>query len=619
MSIRRKIFLLNLVVNTILLVSFPLSGQIKMADDTILIGEVVISGKVNGLIQTGYKKTEIGQSRLIASRQENLADVISENSFIFIKSYGLGGTATTSIRGAGASQTQVTWNDININSPMPGQSDLALIPSIFIDNVQVYYGGSSMAIASGVIGGVINLETKPEWKKETSMILNPGFGSFGRYTGSLQVKSGNIKFQTVTKAYVESAENNFSYLNNVISAEPVRETRKNSQFRQYGFLQEFYLKKAGSISSARVWYQAAKRNLPSPMIVQANSGETQSDESLRTMLNHVAYKGNIKYSFTGAAIINRLNYFNPLISIDSRNLSGKFVFKTGFETSLRNNYTIKATLSDELSVIESNNYKGTASRNIINITSSVEKRNDRWGSSLLIRELIHDNVFLIPDFTAGIEFKVTETRDHFIKGNFSRNSKIPDMNDIFWVPGGNPELKNEYGLSGELIYQAKEKISGEMDFLFDITFFRNSMRDMIQWHPGEFSYWTADNIERVNTLGTEASAALTLTHDELTARFNARYSYTGASTAGDADISGENQLIYVPRVRAHAGFTVSYGKFNSSWLADYTGRIFITQDNSDYLPGFMLHNLKSGYKIDLKDNSIDLHFAINNIFNVSYR
>ena len=171
-------------------------------------------------------------------------------------------------------------------------------------------------------------------KKETSVTLNPGIGSFGRYTGSVQIKSGNDHFQTVTKAFLESAQNNFSYLNDIAGGEPLKETRKNSQMKQHGFLQEFYFKKTNSISSARIWYQTAERNLPSPLSVQQiNSGETQADKSLRTILNHIAYNRNIKYSLTGAAIFNRLDYYNRLLSVDSKNLSGKFIFKTGLETS----------------------------------------------------------------------------------------------------------------------------------------------------------------------------------------------------------------------------------------------------------------------------------------------
>ena len=60
---------------------------------------------------------------------------------------------------------RLTWNGININHPMLGQSDLSLIPAGLIDDIQIYYGGASMPLNSGGIGGIINLETKPVWKK----------------------------------------------------------------------------------------------------------------------------------------------------------------------------------------------------------------------------------------------------------------------------------------------------------------------------------------------------------------------------------------------------------------------------------------------------------------------
>jgi iron complex outermembrane receptor protein len=284
---------------------FSLSSYCQSLNDTIRINEVTINGLQNN---TGVKviKNEINSLVLGNYRQKNLADVISENSVIFIKNYGLGGAATISMRGTGASHTIFTWNGININSPMPGQSDLSLIPTCFIDNVKILYGGSSMVNGNGGFGGIIDLETNPEWKKETSLILNPSIGSFGRYNGSFQVRSGNTSFQTVTKVYLESSENNFRYLNNEVSAQPVLEERKNSQFSQQGYLQELYFKKGNSITSARVWYQSSRRNLPSPIILsQANNGEKQYDESLRTMLSYQTLKGDFKYTSTGALVINR--------------------------------------------------------------------------------------------------------------------------------------------------------------------------------------------------------------------------------------------------------------------------------------------------------------------------
>ena len=77
-----------------------------------------------------------------------------------------------------ANHTLIDWNGININSPMLGQSDLSLIPVGLIDDIQIYFGGASMPINNGGIGGTINLETKPVWKKETLITLNTSAWKF---------------------------------------------------------------------------------------------------------------------------------------------------------------------------------------------------------------------------------------------------------------------------------------------------------------------------------------------------------------------------------------------------------------------------------------------------------
>ena len=315
------------------LLSLPLNGQMSFTDDTIKIQEVVISRKKINSESTGFKITSVDSSVLKYNSQSSLAEVLSENSNIFIKSYGMGGTASPSFRGTGAGHTQLSWNSININHPMLGQSDLALIPAGLVDEIQIYFGGASMILNSGGIGGIIDLESKPVWKKETMVSINPGIGSFGQYTGLVKVRSGNSQFQTVTKVFLQSSQNDFHYLNTVISSEPVRQTRTNSQVSQQGFIQELYYRRKKSVASARLWYESSHRNLPSSMLIQQpNLKETQFDESLRTMLNYDLFGGINNYSFTGAWMINRLNYNNSLVSINSRNYSETVIIKTEIES-----------------------------------------------------------------------------------------------------------------------------------------------------------------------------------------------------------------------------------------------------------------------------------------------
>ncbi len=614
----------NTLLYIAILFSFPLQGQITFLSDTINIKEVIISRKKTSQDQSGYKKIIIDSSILKNYSHGTLAELISENSPIFIKSYGMGGAASPSFRGTGATHTQIAWNSININHPMLGQADLSLIPAGLIDEIQIYYGGASMALTSGGIGGIINIKSIPLWKDQTAVSVNPGIGSFGQYSGLVNVKSGNINFQSVTKAYFHSSENNFRYLNNEISAIPVEETRKNNQVKQQGFIQELYYRKAKDVASARIWYQSANRNLPGSMLTQqVNAGEQQYDESLRTMLNYDFDRNRTDYFITGAYMMSRLNYSNRLAAIDSRNLSETLILKTGMQSKPDEHTKLNIVLNEELSVVISNNYAKNATRNTTSLTLSAERDiHNRFGTTLLVRETIDKDVFLIPDFSAGLQFRIMDQKEHFIKASISRNSKIPAINDLFWIPGGNPDLKNEYAFMYEVTYEMNKQISAPLTFRYDMSVFRNNIMDMIQWHPGENSYWTADNIKNVTTTGLESSLTAVYNAGDLTATFNAGYSFTRASTgrsAGNNDSSYGKQLIYTPEHQANGSLRVSYRNFYTSWLTNVTGKRYTTVDNSRYLQGYILNNLSTGIKINLKGNSIDVNFKVDNLFNQDYQ
>ena len=90
---------------------------------------------------------------------DNLAYLLSKQTPIYIKSSGPGGLSTISIRGAGASHTQLYWNGISINSPTLGQLDLATLPVAFIDHAEIHLGASSVVDGSGGLGGAIQLNT----------------------------------------------------------------------------------------------------------------------------------------------------------------------------------------------------------------------------------------------------------------------------------------------------------------------------------------------------------------------------------------------------------------------------------------------------------------------------
>lgn len=600
--------------------TLPLQGQFSTDYDTIKIKAVLIGINKPVQDQSGFKKIIIDSTIMINYSNRDLADLLSENTDIFIKSYGLGGISTLSFRGTGASHTLIDWNGISINSPMLGQSDLSLIPVALIDNIHIYYGGASMTLNEGGIGGTINLETGPVWNKSTQISLNSGFGSFGRYSGYAKVKAGNFSFQTVTKAFFQNSVNDFRYLN--YRADPAEwQTRTNNQIQQRGFVEELYYTNSKNIASARIWYQSANRNLSAPIGIP-DEGEKQSDESLRTMLSLEIPNEKSKLSFTAAWVMDRLNYSNPFAVIDSRNLSEMLTLKAGYENQIGEHSKLKIELDEKSNVINSNNYDHRTRRNTISIYASVNHEKGRLGSTILVRGILDRQNLLVPDFSAGLQYRLSDEKKDFIKANISRNSKLPTMNDMFFGSGGNPDLRNEYSMIYEISYEMNRNISDPWIYRYNLTLFQYSIKDMIQWIPGIYPDWTAENINKVNSSGAESSFSMNYKLSHLSANLKAGYILTLAKYGKsklENDNSAGKQLIYIPVNQANASMGIGYKKLYSTWVAYFVGKRYTTKDDSYFVSGYFINNIMAGVRIPVKSSLVDINFDIDNVFNTNYQ
>jgi vitamin B12 transporter len=612
----------KLFVHIAIFFSLTSFGQKPSLYDTIRINEVVVKGKPY-LTRSANKITVVDSVVLKDYSHDNISDVISENTSIFIKNYGSGGSATISLRGTGAGYTQLAWNGVNVNSPMLGQTDLSLIPAGFVDDINILYGSASLSLNSGGMGGTINFETKPVWRKETNLLTNFSAGSFGKYSALMKVKTGTTNFQSSTKALFQSAENNFPYLNNFLSNDPVSEKRKNASINQNSFMQELYFRGEHKVISTRLWYQNATRNIPVPIInQQPDNGENQKDESFRSMVSYSGYKGKTNFNSSFSWFSENMNYKNPLLSIDSRNLSNTVALKSGFEKNLNDKTSVNFCVNDEISIINSNNYEGKKSRNLGGITLSGRRNiGERIGLSTLIRETLKDNRFLTPDFSAGLEYLVIKAKDDFIHISFSRNSKVPTLNDMYWNPGGNPLLSNEYSYTGELSYEMTCNVSSPLTLSYQGSVYTISIYNMIKWTPGESGFWSPSNLDRATSSGADGNLSLTYKINSFSVRFNAKYGWNQSrflDTHAGEDIKGK-QLVYMPEHLFNAGIRTVYKNYYFSWMSCFTSKRFTTADNSDYLPGYLLNNLSTGMKLHFSESTIDINLKVDNLFNIDYQ
>ena len=145
------------------------------------------------------------------SQHLSLNELLESSSPVYVKNYGKGQLATLSIRGNGASQTQLFWNGFKMNSHTLGQSDLSLIPSFFINSASLNYSGGSSVNGSGGIGGSLNLNNKLQWKKGVSGSLGQQFGSFTNSTTTLALSFGGKNVFQQAKVLMRKGVNDFEF------------------------------------------------------------------------------------------------------------------------------------------------------------------------------------------------------------------------------------------------------------------------------------------------------------------------------------------------------------------------------------------------------------------------
>jgi iron complex outermembrane receptor protein len=243
------------------------------------------------------------------------------------------------------------------------------------------------------------------------------------------------------------------------------------------------------------------------------------------------------------------------------------------------------------------------------------------GLTALIRETIKDNSFLIPDFSTGLDYRLINNKEYFIKISFSHNSRVPTLNDMYWNPGGNRSLKNEYSYSGDLTYEMTGNISRSLSFSSQMSLYMISIDNMIKWTPGAFEYWTPSNISKANSSGAEGDINLVYVNDHFKIRFSAKYAWnnTHIIKSQDVEAASRKQVVYVPEHLFNAGLRAGYKNYYLSWISCFTGKRYTSADNAAYLSGYFLNNVSTGIKFSSGKNSFDINLKADNLFNINYQ
>lgn len=595
--------------------------------DTLRINEVAITRQGGS---KNLQKLEVIDSVTLAQNSyRNLGELLTDYSTIYLKNYGAGASSTISFRGTNASQTRVNWNGIPVNSPMMGLVDFSLIPVSGLDQVQIRHGGSSAEAGSGAIGGLISLETRPDFSPPMGVTLGQGVGSFGRYAGQLGISLGRKRWSSRTVLSYLGAKNDFEYINRAEFRSPVQK-QNNAEVLQYGFSQSFfYQPSVRSLLSLHMLYQWSDRNIGSPMF-NRNNVSTQEDHALRNSLSY-------QYTIHAKWLLNtRLGYSREYIRFQNRIRSGPMLFvlldakshsdmwvnTTSISYLLRPQTTLKAGYEAMYEGATTEDYGGFKERNRGSLFANLQSRLNSFTHVVLNVRQEFANVPVPFAWQASSVFRLIRKPEISLKLSGGQDYHLPTLNDLFWKPGGNPELKPERSIGGEASLLAEHSYRGFQSYT-ELTGYHAVVYNWILWQPSaiESGNWSPQNLREVLNEGFEITQRFGYTHGRWKTGLKLLYAYTIArnqKAVAQNDESLGKQLIYVPFENARLSYDLSYGNLQFAYLLNYTGYRFTTSDNEQFQPGYSLHQVMAGYQWNYKKQALVTRFRVENLLDTSY-
>ena len=629
----------------------------------IHIKEVTVYGR-RPMKEIGTQQTKFDSVVLKENIALSMADVLTFNSSIFVKNYGRATLSTVAFRGTSPSHTQVSWNGMKINNPMLGMTDFSMIPSYFIDEASLLHGTSSVNDTGGGLGGSVRLATKPLQADGFGMQYIQGVGSFKSFDEFLRLTYGNDHWQVSTRAVYSSSPNDYKYLNHdkkenvydenmniIVQYYPVERNRSGS-YKDLHILQEVYYNTGkGDRLGLNAWYINSNRELA--MLTVDHGNETdfenrQREQTFRGVLSwdhlHSDWKVGAKagYIRTWMAYDYKRDVGNGIMAHMTRSRSriNTFYGQVEGEYHIGNKWLFSANLSLHQHLVESedkNIIRQDGNKAIVGykkgrpeLSGSLSAKwrpLDRLGLSVVVREELFGREWtpIIPAlFVDGV---LSRRGNLMAKASVSRNFRFPTLNDLYFLPGGNPDLKRESGWTYDAGLSFAVGKSGVYSLSGSANWFESFVKDWIIWLPTTKGFFSPANIKDVHAYGIETQGNLVLhLPKDWTIDLNGTFSWTPSINEGEpvspADKSIGMQLPYVPEFSSSVIGRLSWRDWTFMYKWCYYSERYTMSSNdltlTGKLPTYFMSNITIEKLLKFSWSDISLKFNINNLFNEEY-
>lgn len=592
------------------------------------------------IIATRFNTFSLGQTQMASDSQtlsfyrgQSVADYLQSESLLSIKSNGTG-IATMSMRGLATNHTAVLWNGVNIQNPLNGVNDLAILDAQSVQQIDVKMGGCSALFGSGAIGGIVQLTDNPHQEKGIHGQLGYGMGSTDWQHWHMQLYFNHHKIGTSVKVASQSADNNFSFRNIAEIGQPIQKAI-HAGFNYFNINTSFYYDISPNDKlKIHVWRSQNYREI-TPTMTAVNSNAIYRDTANRIVgeWTHFLKKSFLKVR---TAYVYDKNFYESNIVKNSQNGIHSSISEAEWNYNFSDKHQIRTGVNATFDQSDNNNYKETHQRTRLALfINDVLKTRfvDLTGS---LRQEWINNQTTPTTFSTGFEKNLwkkhtqlpTQTAQSpptkpqsflILRGGVSRNFNIPTFNDLYWANLGNPNLVNEQGLSKEVGLSFKRKNNKKL-MQAHLTFFDIDIRNRITWLPQSDGQWRPTNLQKVQSHGFETWANYSTQETHFQYRISANYQFANAK-----DGNGGVQL-YTPQHKGSISLWGQFKSFYASWQQTASSRRYATTDKTTWTKPFTLADVSMGYTLSSKKSyqtvgklKIDTRLSVFNILNADYQ
>lgn len=627
--------------------------------------EIVVLGK-RPMKEIGVQKTAFDSVALKENIALSMADILTFNSSVFVKSYGRATLSTVAFRGTSPSHTQVTWNGMRINNPMLGMTDFSTIPAYFIDNASLLHGTSSVNETGGGLGGLVRLATTPDVGEGINAQYVQGIGSFSTFDEFGRFTYGDDHWSVSTRVVYSSSPNDYKYVNhdkkvniydddhNIIGQYHPTERNRSGAYKDFHALQEIYYNtNKGDRFGLNAWFIKSNRELPMLTTDYGDERDFENRQRENTFRGVLSWDHNRSSWKAGA----KAGYIHTWMAYDYRReiTEGNWAEMTRSRSKvntvfgqLEGEYTPARRWYFTANLSAHQHFVRSEDKNIIlqdgdkaivgydkgrielsGAFSAKWQPVDPIGLSVVLREEMFGDRWapLIPAFF--IDGLISRKGNVMVKASVSKNHKFPTLNDLYFLPGGNPDLRSENGWS----YDAGASFDTGWTRPFpvsvggSVTWFDSYIDDWIMWLPTTKGFFSPRNVKKVHAYGIEGKLNLAMEPFKgWVVDLNGSYSWTPSVNRGEkmspADQSVGKQLPYVPKHSASLTGRLTWRSWGFLYKWAYYSERF-TMSSNDYtltghLPRYFMSNISLEKGLSFKPVDLQLKFAVNNLFNEDY-